>query len=176
MRARTQYAARSLTGHSCNEGRTRRLCHIPQQNGPQEIERKALKIMLCSGAAARRGSISQWSRGPSTLSRRCARTLHVCPKNQDPRNYKISTGAALTVPKHQLRRGRTAALLRSTFPEASAWDWGLYREAKFLLILRHPPLQREPEKGSSMDVEGKMSERATKRLLALTTARCPAFR
>ena len=84
MRARTQYAARSLTGHSCNEGRTRRLCHIPQQNGPQEIERKALKIMLCSGAAARRGSISQWSRGPSTLSRRCARTLHVCPKNQDP--------------------------------------------------------------------------------------------
>ena len=51
--------------------------------------------MLCSGAAARRGSISPWSRGPSTLSRRCARTLHVCPKNQDPRNYKISTGAAL---------------------------------------------------------------------------------
>jgi len=87
VRARTQYAARSLTGHSCNEGRTRRLCHIPQQNGPQEIERKALKIMLCSGAAARRGSISQWSRGPSTLSRRCARTLHVCPKNQDPTRF-----------------------------------------------------------------------------------------
>ena len=88
MRARTQYAARSLTGHSCNEGRTRRLCHIPQQNGPQEIERKALKIMLCSGAAARRGSISQWSRGPSTLSRRCARTLHVCPKNEDPTRFR----------------------------------------------------------------------------------------
>ena len=94
MRARTQYAARSLTGHSCNEGRTRRLCHIPQQNGPQEIERKALKIMLCSGAAARRGSISQWSRGPSTLSRRCARTLHVCPKNEDPTRFlAVATGS-----------------------------------------------------------------------------------
>ena len=77
---------------------------------------------------------------------------------------------------YQLRRGRTAALLRSTFPEASAWDWGLYRGAKFFLILLHPPVQRESAKGATIDVEGKMSERATNRLLAWTTARRPAFR
>ena len=65
---------------------------------------------------------------------------------------------------------------RPAFPEATAWDWGLYRVAKYLLILRRPPLQRESEKGYSMDVEGKMSERATNRLLAWTTARRPAFR
>ena len=47
---------------------------------------------------------------------------------------------------------------RPAFPEATAWDWGLYRVAKYLLILRRPPLQRESEKGYSMDVDGKISE------------------
>ena len=48
-------------------------------------------------------------------------------------------------------------LLRYTFPAATAWDLGLYREAKNLVILPHPPVQRESEKGFSMDVEGKIS-------------------
>ena len=70
-------------------------------------------------------------------------------------------------PEEQLRGGWTAALLRSTFPEATARDWGLYWGAKYYLILLHPPVQRESEKGSPMDVEGKMSERATNRPSAI---------
>ena len=50
---------------------------------------------------------------------------------------------------------------RPAFPEATAWDWGLYRDAKYFLILLHPPVQRESAKGVTIDVEGKMSERAT---------------
>ena len=78
-----------------------------------------------------------------------------------------SSHSLLTVLKNSCEEGGTAALLRYTFPEATAWDWGLYWGGQHLLILLCPLVQRESEKASPMDVEGKMPERATNRPSAI---------